>query len=199
MRGFEALTRGSRDRQIQTRQLGIDHAGELFERLRSRQEAPVDEKAGRPGDAQRFCFGDVRIDRALDAGRIESRLELLCIQAKLPRVLNEEGARQLLLIREELVVILPELPLLEGGDRGHRRRHRVLMEIKRIVLEDDPHRVAVSLVYALEGRTDPPTEGSLEIREFDDRDRRLLSTPERRAVRLDRVLPIWIRAALSRC
>jgi hypothetical protein len=54
------------------------------------------------------------------------------------------------------------------------------------VLEDDPNLIAILLLDLLEGRTDPLTEGSLEVGELDDRDRRLL--------RAERGCPVMLTA-----
>src|SRR5207244_6252040 len=93
---------------------------------------------------------------------------------------------------EKLVVILPEFALIIRRQRGNRGQRRILMKVEGKVLPDNAYVVAVCLSDLLEGRTDPPAEGSLEVRELGDGDRGSRRALERRAVCLDRVHAVGI-------
>src|SRR6516162_4606909 len=124
-------------------ELGVDHLGERGKRLSAVQEVSVDEERRSPGDAELSRLRDVRLDLRLELRVVHRLGELRDIEIQILRVLDEVVTRELLLVGEELVVVLPELPLLVRGHGGQRRRHRVLMERQRHVLPDDPDRIAV--------------------------------------------------------
>src|SRR5881396_1319948 len=93
---------------------------------------------------------------------------------------------------EKLVVILPEFALIIRCQRGNRGQRGILMKVEGKVLPDDAYVVAVCLADLLEGRTDPPAEGSLEVGELGDGNRRCRRAFEGRAIRLDGVDAVGI-------
>ena len=108
---ISALVSPGRNRHVHPRQLGVDHLGELFERLRARQIVAVDEKCRRAERSDAVAFGHVGVDGSLAALRRERLREARHVQTHLPRVLHEELA--LRLAREDFVMKFPELALLE--------------------------------------------------------------------------------------
>src|SRR4029079_2541797 len=104
---------------------------ERLERLRAREELAVDEERRRATRADLPTRGRVGLDAFLALLRVEGRLELAHVEAQLTGVLLVGLAVHVLLIREDLVVHLPELPLLAGGSRRDGGRHRVRVEGQR--------------------------------------------------------------------
>ena len=70
-------------------------------------------------------------------------------------------------------MIVPEPILLPGAVAGFGRFERVGMVGERKVFEDELDLLAVPFAEFLEGPTDPPAEGSLEIGELDELHRRV--------------------------
>jgi hypothetical protein len=60
-------------------------------------------------------------------------------------------------------VVLPELALGVRRQRGLGGEVRLVVERERLLLERDADLALVVVFELLEGRTDPPTEGSLEV------------------------------------
>ncbi len=117
---------------------------------------------------------------------------------QLLRVLDQMLSLNLRLILEELVVILPEFSLVLRRERSQRRQRRILMKVEWEVFPNDANVVAVSLANLLEGRTDPPAERSLEVGELRNSDRGEGRARHRRALRVDHINAIGIRAAARR-
>ena len=99
----------------------------------ARDRAAVDEEVRRALHADLSAERHVGVDAALVRRRVERGLELAHVEAELPRVLLEVRALDVLLVGEELVVHLPELPLLLRGERRLGRERRVGVEGERVV------------------------------------------------------------------
>lgn len=68
-------------------------------------------------------------------------------------------------------MILPELTLPAGGERGKRRRLRLIMHGQWKILEYDFYRLFIPLEHLLEKWHDLATVGSLKVGEHGDLDR----------------------------
>ena len=74
-----------------------------------------------------------------------------------------------LLIREQAIVILPELALIAGAVRGLAGLERLRVDLRqREILPDDAHLVAVGFAQTLERRLDTLAERTLEVLELDE-------------------------------
>jgi len=174
------------------RQLLIDKPLEFGEGFGSREEAPVDEEAGGPRDPEALGLLGIAINPLLHLRGCGVALELLHVEANLPGVLDVLLLRELTLVREDAIVHLPEFALtvrrLAGGMSGGCLRVHAEWQ----VLEHDLHLVGVRLPDLLEGRTDPRTEGSLEVRELDELDLRACGPLRRGSGRVDLVVPVRV-------
>ena len=150
-------------------ELLVDDLAERFERLRARQEPAVDEERWRGVDAKRVSMIEVLLHRLAVLTTVEALLEGRLVQPYIPRELTVALARQRALVFEDLVVELPEFPLVVGTKRRLGGRGGLRVVGKRIVAVDDADFVAVGAFDLLESRTDPRTERSLKVRVFDDR------------------------------
>src|SRR5919108_3351401 len=86
-------------------------------------------------------------------------------------------------VREERVVISPELPLVMGAPgRLMSLPRRGVEVVDRIIPEDELNLVAVLRFELPEGRQHPLTDGAVKVRELDDCHRRRRRPPERSPV-----------------
>ena len=144
----------------------------------SKAEQDYGATAARAGEMeQRFNAGvgtldpadNTALDDLVALQGAECLLELVHVELQLTRVLQQVLPLDFRLIFEQLVVILPEFPLLvrcQCSDSGERR---VLVKVERKIFPDNADVVPVGLADLLEGRTDPPAEWSLKVGEFGDR------------------------------
>ena len=149
-------------------QLGVDDLLEGVEGPGAGDLLAVDHEVGGAAGADLGGQGLVGLDHGLDGVALEVGLEGLHVQADGLGVLDELVLLQLALVLEELVVHLPELALLAGGQGGLAGQGGVLVEGQGVVLEDDADLVAVGVHDLLHGRVDPGAEGTLEVAELDD-------------------------------
>jgi len=119
--------------------ISLDDRVELLVRHRAAQRPAVDEEARGAARAEAGRHLLILLDLPLETCPVEGRLELVHVELQLLRVLLEALALERLLVGEELVVHLPELPLLAGGQGGLGGERRVLVEGQRVVLEDEAH------------------------------------------------------------
>ena len=151
-------------------ELLVDDGLEGVERTRTAQLDTVDAEVGRAARADLLGERHVGVDLGLELVGVQGLLELGHVEAETLSVAVEVRARERLLVLEELVVHLPELALLAGGEGGLRRKGRVLVEGQRVVLEGDADLARVGVEDLLDGRIDPRAEGALELGELDDGD-----------------------------
>jgi len=93
-------------------ELFVDQRLERVERLRTAQAATVDEERRRTRRAQVACELLIGLDRRLVFVAVERVLELARVQAEVLGVALELVALQCVLVREQLLVHLPELALI---------------------------------------------------------------------------------------
>jgi hypothetical protein len=86
------------------------------------EETTVDEECGRAGDPELGSSLVVRDDLGPELPRVETRVECLDVELEILGVLLEGGVVELTLVREDLVVVLPEFALDAGAARGLRGR-----------------------------------------------------------------------------
>ena len=109
--------------------------------------------------------------------RVEAGVEARRVEPDGRRVLLQIRQREALLVREQAIVIRPELALLVGALARLGRRPRVLVIGQRVFPIDEMNPVAVGVEDLLEGRTDPLTERSLKVAEVDHLHRRARRSP----------------------
>src|SRR5262245_65145237 len=160
------------------RQLVVNDLFELLERLRARDHATVDEERRRARHADARRVGHVLVDVGLELLLVEALVELGLIEPDLARQLLQRGVAQVG-GREQLVVVLPELPLGGGARGGLRGGPRGGVELERIVAVDEANLVAVRVEHLLHGRLGALAERTLVVGKLDDRDRRRLGTARR--------------------
>ena len=122
---------------------------------------------------------------SLNLPESSAALNLRHVEAQLLRVLLERRAIERLLVGEQLVVHLPELPLLVGGQRRLGRQVGLVVERQRELLEGDAQ---LPLVVGLElphRRHRAAAERALEVAPGHQRDRRRGRTLDRRVADLD--------------
>ena len=112
--------------------------------------------------------GRVGLDCLFALLRVQRRLELTHVEAEVLGVLLERRAILVRLVGEQLVVHLPELPLLAGGPRRDGRGHGVGVERQRKVPPDHAHLPLVVVHHLGDGRLDARAERALEVRPLDD-------------------------------
>ena len=161
-------------------QLAIDLRLERFERLRPRQEFPVDEERRRAARADLPALIAVGLDVLLELFTVERGLESAHVQPQLRRVLFQAGPVDIRLVGEQLVVHLPELSLLAGGAGRVGGGHRVGVKRQRQVLPSDSHLAFVFVHDLGQRRLDAAAERALKVRPHDDRDRGVLGPADRR-------------------
>jgi hypothetical protein len=108
---------------------------------------------------------------------VERGADLRHVEARLLRVALEVGPRQRALVLEQDVVHLPELlraALLERLHREVRGGAGLGVERERVVAPDDAHLAAVLVQDARRRREDAGAERTLELRDLDDGDERVL-------------------------
>ncbi len=172
------------DQRLGALELLVDLGLERLERLRARQELAVDEEGRRAARADLATGRRVGLDLGLALLRVERRLELAHVEAQLLRVLLVGRAVHGLLVGEDLVVHLPELPLLAGGARRDGGRHGVGVEGQRQVAPGDADLALVLVHHLVDGRLDARAERALEVGELHDGDQRVLGALDRRALDL---------------
>src|SRR5262249_41257579 len=94
--------------------LGADDLGAAFD---DATRGATDEEGGRPAGADGGALLGLGVDLVLELAAVERGLELRHVEAELLGVLLKRRAVEGLLVREELVVHLPELALLVGRQR----------------------------------------------------------------------------------
>src|SRR5215510_12642087 len=149
-------------------ELTIDDRLELLERSRPDEALSIDEEGRCPGDAQGApelgILDDpgagLRVSRgALESGRIEPEL--------LGPSLVVLG-RKRLLVGQELVVHLPELPLFASSFRSQGGRQGIGMHREWLMLPDDPQLVLVGTGELRQRWLGPGTERALKVGEGND-------------------------------
>ena len=160
--------------------LFVDHLLERLERLRAGERAAVDEERRRATRAELGGLILIGLDRRGVLRRVERFLDLGRVEPELARVLLQARAIERLLVLEQLVVRLPELALLVGGQRDLRRRGGVLVERQRVVLPRHADVLAVGLHDLIDRRLDARAERALEVGELDDGDLGLFRALDRR-------------------
>ena len=85
---------------------------------------------------------------------------------------SSEARFELGVVREELVVHLPELALPAGGLGGQRGRHGVVVKRQWVVAKHQGHVGPVGLEQRLERGVDPRRKRTLKVAELDERDQR---------------------------
>ena len=183
-RRVELRGRGAAGEQlVGARELVVDDPLELLVGLRALDVAAVDEEVGRPRHADLAGERQIGVDASLAGVAVQRGVELGEVEPELLRVPIQAGAIQALLVREQLVVHLPELPLRLGRHRRLGGQGGVGVERQRVVAEEDPDLGRVRGGEPFEGGQRPAAEGALEIGELDDRDlrgRRPLRRPAER-------------------
>src|SRR3954470_1252293 len=109
------------------RQLFVDDLLERGERLSPVQQTAVDEKRGGAGHASRLTVLEVGVDAGFHAMPIEALREPALIESGARCVRFQLLVRQPAGVREELLVIFPEPPLLLGARRRFGGGPRVRM------------------------------------------------------------------------
>ncbi len=148
----------------------VDDGPERVERLRSGEEPAVDEERWSRVHTVLTTLLVVHLDGWPVLARVETLSERRGVEVEVRGELAVRGRGKRALVLEDPVVVLPELSLLVGAERGLRRRLGLGMVRKREVAVDETDFVAVGLLDLLKGRTDPCAERSLEIGVLDDGD-----------------------------
>ena len=124
-------------------------ADERLVRLGAGQHSAVDIDRRRGADAEPRAHRHAVAHPLGELRRIQTAVESRRVEATVRRVLLERIDLERLLIREQLIVILPELALLAGAVRRLARLERLRVDLRqRKVLPDDAHLVAVRLPHA---------------------------------------------------
>ncbi len=97
-----------------------------------------------------------------------SFLNLATFRPSSPAYLLQVGRGQCLLVGEHLVVHLPGLALLVGGQERLGGATRLGVEGQRLVHEHDGHVLAIGVGDLLQGRVHARAERALEVAELDD-------------------------------
>ncbi len=149
----------------------IDDFLEVLERPLAHDLSAVDED-GRcvvevHADGQLFVALDLggmlfSVDRSRKPRGIEP--EFLCI-------LNQAGAVQLGRSGYQQIMHLPVFSLIPGRKRRFRRKMRIVAILVWVILDHDPDFSGIHVSDLLDDRTGRHTVRSLEIDEFDERDR----------------------------
>src|SRR5947199_207271 len=84
---------------------------------------------------ERARLEHVLVDDRLEAAIGERSRERPDVEVELLRIAGEIAHRQLLLLREQQIVHLPEFALRPRGERRFVRERRILMDRQRAVLE----------------------------------------------------------------
>ena len=124
----------------------------------------IDEECWSAIDPERARLSHV-ISHALPrSGTLKVAFELRYIQAKFLRVPFYVLRFKLALILKQLVVHLPKLTLIACRFGRQRGAHGVIVNgSKRHVLPNNLHLILVDSLDLFQGRTDLPTERSLEV------------------------------------
>src|SRR5436189_4952970 len=125
------------------RELLVDLLGKLLVRDRAALNLlAVQEQRRRAGDADPGSQIDFLGHLGRHLAAVEAAVELLGVQAGPRRLVLEVGDLELLLLLEQQVVHLPELPLVLGAERRFRSllRERVDL-VQRVLVEHDLHLV----------------------------------------------------------
>ena len=175
-----AARRPGGQERVRLAELLVDRLLEHLDRLRAVERPAVDEEGRRPGDAEAARV--VRVAREAIRARpaVEVGLPPRDVEPELRRVPVERRAIELGVVRVELVVHLPELPLLARRLGGQRRGHGVVVKRQRVVAEHQRQVGAVRLQQRVEGGLDPRAEGALKVGELDQGDLRLRAAAHRR-------------------
>jgi hypothetical protein len=111
---------------------------------------------------------------------------------------SSDGPVQRLLVREQLVVHLPELALLVGGQRRLGRQVGLVVERQRQLLERNLHLALVLILDLLHHRHRARAERALEIAERDDGDLGAARPFDGRVAQLDVLLALGRRGRAAR-
>lgn len=117
-------------------QLLLDDLDEDVERLGAVEHAPIDKKAGRAFDRERLGVRQVAVDERGSGRGIETGTEAPRVEAERARVIDQSLPAEIILLGEQDVVILPELPSLRGALRRDRGQPGLRVKGERQVLED---------------------------------------------------------------
>ena len=166
-----------RSKKLLSRQLLVDDLLERFEGLSAADHAAVDEEGRRAVDAGVVAHRDVLFDHRGILVRVETGIEPRGVEADLDRVLFEIRDAQPLLVREQPIVVRPELSLLVGALPGLGCVLGVLVVRQRIFAVNEMYPIAVGGEDLFEGRTDPLAERSLKVGKLDHLHRRARRSP----------------------
>jgi hypothetical protein len=129
--------------------LVVDDRLESLKGLRAGKEPAVDEERGSPGHTQRLTFPIVPVDVRPELPGIDALSEGRGIEVEVRRDLAVRRGGKVALVLEDPIVVLPELALLVGAERGLGRRLGFGVIGKRIVAIDESDLVAVGLLDLL--------------------------------------------------
>src|ERR1043165_3099578 len=99
------------------REFLVDDSGKCVDRLRAGQDPAVDEKSGRPCDAESYTFLRARSNRGLVLAGAVAGFKRVHVHADLLRDPPQVSLRGLGIHLEHVVMKLPELALLIGTTR----------------------------------------------------------------------------------
>ena len=107
------------------RELLVDHRHEHLVGLRAGEHAPVDVDRRRGVDAEPRAFGNAVANALAVLGGIQARIERRRVETQVGGMLLQVARLQRLLVREQPVVVLPELALIGGTVRRLARLERL--------------------------------------------------------------------------
>ena len=153
-------------------QLLVDDALERLEWLGAVEQSAVDEKNRRAADADLGSGADVGLDGAFVLVGVQAPIELCGVEAQRRGARLEIRVGQLGGIREQQIVVRPELPLLGSALRRFGSLLCVWMDGQWKVTVHEMDLLSVTLEHLSDRRMRAEAERTLEVGELDEFDRR---------------------------